>query len=77
MNENAQIEYTAKLVHAILRVGRLEMQLNRIAGADGTKPLPDGLDYSHVGDLGRFIELLGQAGDVLDEHVNVIVEMRE
>ena len=75
MNEKAKTEYATKLLQAHLRVARLAMQLNRIDGADGTKPLPDGLDFAHVGDLGRFIELLDQAGDVLDEHINVIVEM--
>lgn len=77
MNQEIKDEYTKKLMQAHLRVGRLAMQLNRIDGAEGKTPLPRGLHYGHVGDLSRLIELLDQAGDVLDEHVNGIVEMRE
>lgn len=77
ITEQAKQEYTHKLMQAHLRVGRLAMQLNRIDGSDGKTPLPRGLDYGHVGDLRHLIELLDQAGDVLDEHVNGIVEMRE
>lgn len=69
-------EYTKRLQRVRLQVAKLAKQLDGIDGVVGYEPLPDGIDYGHIGDLGHIAELLSQIEPAVVEHVVSIAQLR-